>query len=92
MVFYMLEASHNKQNQLIGDLESAYGKLEEQAREIKLADETKAELISILSHDLRSPFAGIIGLAEQIQSKSGTMDAVKQRRCRKHLLLYRETK
>ncbi|NCC72872.1 MAG: HAMP domain-containing histidine kinase [Sphingobacteriia bacterium] len=55
------------------ELEKANKELQEQAAELKETITTKDKLFSIIAHDLRSPFNGIIGLSELLKQDASLL-------------------
>ncbi|MDQ1464944.1 MAG: hypothetical protein QOC73_1885 [Actinomycetota bacterium] len=52
---------------LAGELEAAYAKLDEARKHERAIEESRRELISWVSHDLRTPLAGIRAMAEALE-------------------------
>ena len=52
---------------LAGELAAAYAKLEEARKHERAIEESRRELISWVSHDLRTPLAGIRAMAEALE-------------------------
>lgn len=60
------DITERKQNQL---------QLENYAHELKNANAEKDKFFSIIAHDLRGPFSGIVGLAEFLSENSGNLSS-----------------
>jgi PAS domain S-box-containing protein len=58
----------------ITDRKKAETQLKQYATDLKLANDTKDKLFSIIGHDLRSPFNSIIGFSELIRDEVETLD------------------
>ncbi|HEY4832159.1 MAG TPA: ATP-binding protein, partial [Waddliaceae bacterium] len=54
--------------------------LEESKKAVELADKAKTEFLSNMRHDLRTPFSGIIGTAEILESKEKDINKKQQLR------------
>jgi len=64
--FIIRKKYSNKLEKVIEDLRNANKQIEEK-------NKVRDKLFSVISHDLRSPFSGIVGLAEIIQSELDTL-------------------
>ncbi len=65
----MLEIFQN-----ITERKNAEAQLQQYAKELKLANDTKSKLFSIIGHDLRSPFTTITGFSEMIRDEVDQLD------------------
>lgn len=59
--------------------------LEEQRSQLELSNDSKDKLFSIIAHDLRSPFAGIMALSDLLSDNFDTYTDVQRREIIQHL-------
>ncbi|MFW6257623.1 MAG: sensor histidine kinase [Prolixibacteraceae bacterium] len=69
---------NNLQRQVINEkrnLENALHQLDEKNRELNKTNQQKDKLFSVIAHDLKSPFSGIIGFAEILKENLHELSA-----------------
>lgn len=64
--------------------------LENQARQLRELNQTKDKFFSVIAHDLRNPFHGLVGLTQVLVEDFDTMDTEKVKRF--HNLIYQSAK
>ena len=63
-----VNSQNDQLNNLVGQLNIAKGQLEQSLNNIKELNSAKDRFVSVLSHDLRSPFQGILGITKTLES------------------------
>ncbi|MBL0740735.1 tetratricopeptide repeat-containing sensor histidine kinase [Chryseolinea lacunae] len=68
IIMLVLYSRHRQKLKLNTQLMLTNKKIEQQNRELNEANQTKAKLFSIISHDMRAPFASLHGVLELLSS------------------------
>jgi signal transduction histidine kinase len=68
-----------RQRELEQIIEKRTGELLKKNEELELANQAKDKFFSIVSHDLRSPFSGLIGIIELLNDPESELDEEKKR-------------
>jgi len=63
-----VNSQNDQLNNLVEQLNIAKGQLEQSLNNIKELNSAKDRFVSVLSHDLRSPFQGILGITKTLES------------------------
>ena len=69
---------HNRLFKLEKEREKHIQQLEEQKSELEKLNEAKDKLLRVVSHDMRNPLYGIIGISELLSEEYNEMDAQEQ--------------
>lgn len=69
---------HNRQRKLEKKIQERTLELTQKNKELEIANQTKDKFFSIISHDLRSPFTGILGLLELLTEPGNDIDQEKK--------------
>ena len=63
----ILKADYSKQQRYIATLLEYQGKLEKSSQEVIRANQAKSDFLSHMSHDIRTPINGVMGMTEMIK-------------------------
>jgi len=80
LILLLLQKMHRSHKKLMEQLERKNEILNEQKAGLKVLNNTKDKLMSIVSHDLKSPISGFIGISEMISEslEKKDYDAIKR--------------
>lgn len=72
----ILKADYSKQQRYIATLLEYQSKLEKSSQEVMRANQAKSDFLSHMSHDIRTPINGVMGMVEVIKKNRSDQDKV----------------